>query len=102
MYKVEQMHYNNELNPPSWKHTLRDDISGEIVPMFVKIKLTKESDILELHGVTSIIISVDEEVGWTTYTYISEFDNRIKTFRAVDYEWWTITRDCNDNMAINE
>lgn len=101
MYKVEKMG-NKYGGDESWKHTLRDDITGEIKPMLVKIRLVKDADIIELHNVTSIIISVDDEVGWTTYTYISEIDQRIKTFRAVDYEWWTITEDCNDNKSYSD
>lgn len=81
---------NKKYSDNSYEYTGIDLETNKTFPLFVKIKLTEDSEPIELHNVESIIVSQEEDCNVVTYHYISRSDCKIHTFRAIDFLWYTI------------
>lgn len=92
----------NKFTDNAQRYTRINCETGEILPMFVRIKLTEDAEPIELHNVDSIIVTQEEDMSIITYHYISRSDGKMHCFRAIDYSWFTIRADCNDNTANSD
>lgn len=81
---------NKKFSDNSYEYTRMNLETNEVLPMRVTLKLTEDSEPIELHNVESIIVSQEEDCNMVTYHYISRSDCKIHTFRAIDFLWYTI------------
>jgi hypothetical protein len=99
-YKSEKIRHNNGLN--EYQYTLVNGDTNELLPMLVKIKTAKNLKPMIFRNVLTMTASMDVTNNHTIYAIVCKGSFKIFHIESVDYCWWTITEDCNNNILNSD